>query len=364
MARYVLVVVAAFLCAAGATPVARRAALRLGIMDRPSPRKVHAQPMPYLGGVAIYVAFCAALIAFGDRFYVREAVGILLGASCCSFLGLVDDRQSVGAAAKLAGQAVAAAILVISGVQVLLFATPALNVLLTMLWVVGITNAFNLLDNMDGLAGGVCAVAAAFFLLMAAMSGQYLVGLLAAALLGACIGFLLYNLNPASIFMGDAGSLFLGFVLAAVGIKLRFPANVTFVTWMVPVMVLGMPIADTALVFISRLRRGRNPLTTPGKDHISHRLVRLGHTPREAVLTLYLAGGACGMLATYVMQASIAEGYALLGLALAAGGYAIHRLEQVPTTDAPREEDTAETAVAEPAPLGHVSIDHPSERSA
>ena len=120
------------------------------------------------------------------------------------FLPGAGGRSPERERGNLAGQAVAAAILVISGVQVLLFATPALNVLLTMLWVVGITNAFNLLDNMDGLAGGVCAVAAAFFLLMAAMSGQYLVGLLAAALLGACIGFLLYNLNPASIFMGDA----------------------------------------------------------------------------------------------------------------------------------------------------------------
>ena len=154
-----------------------------------------------------------------------------------------------------------------------------LNIAATLVWVVGITNAMNLLDNMDGLSGGIAAIAALFFLLFAAMSKQYLVGALAAALVGACVGFLFYNLNPASIFMGDTGSLFLGFTLAAVGIKLRFPDNSAFVTWMVPVLVLAVPIFDTTLVIISRLRRGLNPLTTPGKDHLSHRLARAHRQP-------------------------------------------------------------------------------------
>ncbi|PJF45564.1 MAG: undecaprenyl/decaprenyl-phosphate alpha-N-acetylglucosaminyl 1-phosphate transferase, partial [Candidatus Thermofonsia Clade 3 bacterium] len=136
--------------------------------------------------------------------------------------------------------------------------------------------------------GGVAMIAAIFFTLLAAMSGQYLVGALAAALVGACAGFLIYNWNPAHIFMGDAGSLFLGFMLAAVAIKLRFPSNSVTVTWMIPVLVLGLPIFDTTLVFISRLRRGKNPLTTPGKDHISHRLAYLLGSRREAVLVCYL----------------------------------------------------------------------------
>ena len=361
---YILIFASALILAAGSTPLLRMLAPRLGFVDQPAARKMHTSPIPLLGGLAIYAAFLVTLIIFGNQFNLTQLVSIFLGATLMSFMGLWDDRRALPAWVKLLGQVLAAGVLLLSDVTISLFEWPILNWGATLLWVVGITNAMNLLDNMDGLSAGVAAIAAGYILLLAAGSGQYLVGGLAAALLGACIGFLFYNLNPAQIFMGDSGSLFIGFLLAALGIKLRFPANVTFVTWMVPVMVLGMPIADTALVFISRLRRGRNPLTTPGKDHISHRLVRLGHTPREAVLTLYLAGGACGMLATYVMQASIAEGYALLGLALAAGGYAIYRLEQVPTTDAPREEDTAETAVAEPAPLGHVSIDHPSERSA
>ncbi len=154
-------------------------------------------------------------------------------------------------------------------------------------------------------------------------------GALAAALVGACVGFLFYNLNPASIFMGDTGSLFLGFTLAAVGIKLRFPDNSAFVTWMVPVLVLIVPIFDTSLVIISRLRRHLNPLTTPGKDHISHRLARLTGSPREAVLTCYLLGGLGGVMATFVTQASVLEGYAVVIIVLLAGLYGIWRLEKL-----------------------------------
>jgi len=178
----------------------------------------------------------------------------------------------------------------------------------TLIWVVGITNAQNLLDNMDGLSGGVAAVASAFFLLLASMSGQYLVAALSAALLGACLGFLRYNYNPASIFMGDSGSLFLGFVLAALGIKLRFD-NLPTVTWMIPILVMGVPIFDTALVTISRLRRRLNPLTTPGRDHTSHRLVARGMSQREAVLSLYLASGASGMVSVFLTQATVMEAY-------------------------------------------------------
>lgn len=336
MAKYLLILVSAFVLAASATPLFRRIAPRLGIVDKPNARKIHTRPTPLMGGVAIYLAFIVALVILGDRFYIREVVGILLGATLCSFMGLWDDRISLRPLVKLLGQMIATFILVASGVQVQALGNGVLNGLATTLWVVGITNAMNLLDNMDGLSGGVGAVAAAFFLLLAAMSGQYLVGALAAALLGACVGFLVYNVNPASIFMGDAGSLFLGFMLAAVGIKLRFPDNVHFVTWMIPLLVLGLPIMDTTLVFISRLRRGKNPLTTPGKDHISHRLVKLGCTQREAVLIIYLICGALGVLAMYLTQAGVLEGYIVGGATALAGAYFIYRLEKVgPLTSAP-----------------------------
>ncbi|HRJ45040.1 MAG TPA: MraY family glycosyltransferase, partial [Caldilineaceae bacterium] len=167
----------------------------------------------------------------------------------------------------------------------------------------------------DGLSGGIAMIAAVFFTLFAALSDQYLVGILAAALAGACAGFLVYNWNPAHIFMGDTGSLFLGFLLAAVGIKLRFPSNSVAVTWLIPVLVLGLPIFDTTLVFISRLRRGLNPLTAAGKDHLSHRLARLTGSRREAVLICYLISGAIGLAAVFLTQAVLSEAI-VIGLGL------------------------------------------------
>lgn len=329
MTQYMLILISALVVALGAIPFVRKAAMRWGFVAQPSARRVHTRPTPLLGGVAIYLGCIAALIAFGDRFYVPQVVSILVGASLVSFLGVWDDRHELRPLLKLIGQIVAAGILYMTGVQVGFLRQPVLNFAATMLWVVGITNALNLLDNMDGLSGGVATVACIFFLLLAVMSGQYLVASLSAALLGACLGFLYFNLNPASIFMGDTGSLFIGFVLAALGIKLRFPDNVDFVTWMIPVVVLGLPIFDTALVIVSRLRRGLNPLTTPGKDHVSHRLVKMGATQREAVLMLYLVCCGLGVVAMFLTQASVSEGYSMGALLVLVAIYALVRLEKV-----------------------------------
>jgi len=315
--------------AIGGTPVARRIALRLGIIDQPNARKLHVNPIPLLGGLAIYGAFIAAVLLFGNRFRLNELVSILVGASLMSFLGVWDDRRGLSPLLKLVGQFMAASILVLSGVRIGTFPWEPLNIAVTLGWVVVITNAMNLLDNMDGLSGGVGATAAIFFLLLAAMNDQYLVGALSAALVGACLGFLVYNFNPATIFMGDAGSLFLGFILAAVGIKLRFPEGLQIVTWMVPVLIMGLPLFDTALVIVSRLRRGFNPLTTPGKDHVSHRLVAMGYTRREAVLICYLICAGLGVIALYITQASVPEGYIIGGIVALVGAASLWRLEQV-----------------------------------
>lgn len=320
------------------TPLARRAALRTGVVSVPRTRDIHVQPVPLLGGAAIYLGFVAALLIFGDRAHIRELVAILLGATLISLFGLADDRWGLSAPLKLGGQALAGLVLLLGGTQVQLFAQPWLNWALTVVWVVGITNALNFLDNMDGLSAGVATVAAAFFLLLAAMNEprQVLVGAMAAALIGACAGFLRYNLNPATIFMGDTGSLFIGFILAALAIKLRFLANVPLVTWMVPVCVLALPIFDTALVFVGRLRRGVNPFTTAGKDHLSHRLHALGLTRREAVLTCYLLAGACGMVGVYLTQAGPAEAYVVAGALAAAGLAGILWLERICPSGVPR----------------------------
>ena len=329
MTTYVLILFASLVLVIGVTPVAQRVARRVGMVDKPSARKQHTVPTPLLGGAAIFIAVILALLLLGDRFYVSQVAGIALGATLVSFLGLWDDRRGVSPWVKLIGQFLAAGVLVITDVRISVFPWPWVNIAATLLWVVFITNAMNLLDNMDGLSAGVAAIAALFFLLFAAISKQYLVGALAAALVGACAGFLFYNLNPASIFMGDTGSLFLGFTLAAVGIKLRFPDNSSFVTWMVPVLVLAVPIFDTSLVIVSRLRRHLNPLTTPGKDHLSHRLARLTGSPREAVLICYLLGGLGGVLATFLTQASVLEGYGVGVAVLGVGIYGIWRLEKL-----------------------------------
>ncbi len=305
--QVMLIFTAALALALAATPAARKLAVRTNMVDQPAQRKAHLTPTPLLGGLAIYAAVLLALILFGDKFYVHQVAGIIIGATLISFLGLWDDRMPLPAWGKLLGQVIPALVLVLTGVKVSIFPWEMVNVLVTIVWVLFITNAVNFLDNMDGLSAGVAGMASAYFLLLAALSGQYLVGALAAAMLGACIGFLVYNFNPASIFMGDTGSLFLGFVLAAIGIKLRFPTNIPAVTWMVPVLVLGVPILDTSMVIISRLRRGKNPFTTPGKDHLSHRLVKMGYTRREAVLMLYLLGSIFGMIAVFVTQASLIE---------------------------------------------------------
>lgn len=328
MPTILLIFFASLLFAVTATPLARRVAFALGILDQPSARKVHTSPVPLLGGVAIYVAFIAALLLFSDAFYVNQVVGILLGATWVSFLGIWDDWRTLRPAIKLLGQFVAIAILIATGVQVEFLRNPLLNAFVTTAWLVGITNAVNFLDNMDGLSGGVVAIASAWFLVLSLLNGQFLVAPFAAALLGASLGFLVYNFNPARIFMGDAGSLFLGFMLAAVGLKLRFPGLSDTTTWMIPIFVLGIPILDMSLVTLSRLRRHVNPWTTAGKDHLSHRLVALGLSNRSAVLTIY---GLCilsGALGFAVQYASFELAIGLLALAVTAGALIILYFEK------------------------------------
>jgi UDP-GlcNAc:undecaprenyl-phosphate GlcNAc-1-phosphate transferase len=328
MPTVILIFFAALLFAVAATPVARRVAYTLGILDQPSLRKVHTAPVPLLGGVAIYLACVIALLIFSDAFYVQQVIGILLGATWVSFLGIWDDWRNLRPALKLAGQVLAIAVLIATGVQVESLHNPYLNLFVTAAWVVGITNAVNFLDNMDGLSGGVAAIASGWFLVIGILNGQWLVAPFAAALMGAALGFLVYNFNPARIFMGDAGSLFLGFMLAALGIKLRFPTLPDTVTWMIPVLVLGVPVLDMTLVTLSRIRRGVNPWTTAGKDHLSHRFVKLGMSHRRAVLTIY---GLCllsGALAFAVQYLPALLAYTLLGLALVTGAGIIFWLER------------------------------------
>jgi len=345
---YLIIFAVAVVVAVTATPLAARLARLAGIVDQPTARKIHVTPTPLLGGVAIFASALVAAavvvwltVALGVRFAATalfnwpeligdQAMALLAGATLMAAVGIVDDRRPLPWVAKLLAQVAAACILWRFEIQIRSLTWDPYNLTnfaATVLWVVTVTNAINFLDNMDGLSAGIVAVMASFFFLLAALSGQVIVAGVSIALAGACVGFLRYNFNRASIFMGDAGTLFLGFCLAALGIKLRFD-NAAFVTWMIPILVLGLPLFDITLVVVSRLRHGLSP-TTAGKDHVSHRLVALGLTRREAVLTLYLVCCVLGMAALVVMYAPVSDGYIVGGLVLAVALYAYYRLERV-----------------------------------
>lgn len=330
--RYSFIAGVAGLIAFVATPLTLMLARRLGFTDEPGPHKLHLAPIPVLGGAAIWAAVVIALIVFGEGREFRELVAIVVGGTLIALVGLIDDRVGMGPRGKFAGQVIAGLVLALGGVQTSLFASQWLDGLLTVFWVIAITNAINLLDNMDGLAAGVSAAAAGGFLLLAALNGQVLVASLAAALLGACLGFLFYNFQPAVTFMGDTGSMLLGFTLAVLGIKLTFPGIPIEQTWMVPILVLGVPIFDTVLVVVSRWRRGAS-WWKGGMDHTSHRLVQLGLSHRRVVLALYVITvtlGLASVLIAYVATPLIA--WLLVGGMTCLGMLLLYVLEELWST--------------------------------
>lgn len=322
MVAIIAVFLLALTLSAAGMPFVRRAALALGFVDAPAARKVHQTPIPLLGGVGILLGVLAAVIIVYRGRPPQTVTGFLLATTVVALVGLLDDYRPLPAGVKLLGELAGCLILLAFDIRVKLPIPEPLNYAITLIWLIGITNAINFLDNMDGLSAGISAVTLSFLLLLGLVNDQFLVAALSAGLLGACLGFLRYNFPPATIFMGDIGSLFLGFSLAVLALQLRFPENSSFVTWMVPVYLLGLPIFDMTLVVISRLRRGLSP-TTAGKDHTSHRLVRLGFSTRETVLILYLISGILGMIALTITQATIVEGYTLGFIGATLGGMAI-----------------------------------------
>ena len=298
------------------TPAMRRLAFRIGFLDCPAGRKAHVKATPLLGGVAVYLA-----IAIGAGYlhhsWNSSTQTLAMCATVLMITGLLDDRYDLGWKIKLTVQSATAIGLYLAGIRVQIDWLPGwVNVVLSTVWLMGITNAVNFLDNMNGLASGLALVAAGFFALMAMMNQCLDTAIMAAAVAGACLGFLRFNRPRALIFLGDAGSLTLGLLLAGIGLELRFTQNPNWITWMVPILVLGVPIFDMALVCISRLRHGLNPLATPGHDHSSHRLAKILGSRRRAVITLWFAAITCGILGMLVMNASLLTAYVVLGLFL------------------------------------------------
>lgn len=298
-ALYAVALVASFVAALLLTPLTARLANRLGILDHPGPNKSHTTATPYLGGLAVALALAAGLFSGA----AGELLAILLAGLGLSFVGLMDDQKLVRWWVKLGAEILAGYALWLAGVRGGLFGVEVLDLALTILWVVAVTNAVNMLDNMDGLAPGVAAISALTFFAIAAQRGDFLVGAFSLAVAGASFGFLVWNFPPARVFLGDSGTLLLGFMLAALGLKLDLVGETGFIRSAVPILALGVPLLDMAFVVIDRARGGRR-IYQGGTDHSSHRLAAFGLSAAAVALLTYGVQILCSVGAVAVLFAA------------------------------------------------------------
>lgn len=323
MQTYIVAFTVALVVAYFATPRVIDFAIKVGALDAPDARKVHTKPTPRMGGLAIYAAFVLAVLA--SMYVSREIMGLLVGGTVILIVGIIDDLKPLPARVKLLGQIVAAAVLIMFDIRIEWLTNPFgdmlyveyLSIPLTILWVVGLTNTVNLIDGLDGLAAGVSTIASVTILLVALQQNFWTVAVLTAALAGSALGFLQHNFNPAKIFMGDTGSMFLGYMLAAISILGAVKSAAT-IALIVPIVALGLPILDTAFAIIRRYMSGR-PIFKPDKGHLHHRLLEMGLTQKQAVLLMYVISGCLGLSAIALTEVNKSFGafiiVALLGIA-------------------------------------------------
>jgi len=321
-------------------PALRDFARRREIVDNPDSHKRHKAPVPYLGGVAILAAFASAIFAAayvqryvsmsGDAIRVdwtqfifepdrtfRELLLVLVLALAFGVIGLIDDLRGLSPWLRLGAEAILTVCLIWFGVHVTTGLPVAVDYVITFVWVIGIMNAFNLLDNIDGLAAGIGVVASLSFFIIASLNGQEFSALLTVGLAGCLLGFLRSNFNPATIYMGDAGSLFIGFMMAYLGLKMRTSVE-EIPQLFTPVLVLGIAILDTTIVVVSRLKRGVSAFMG-GQDHLSHRFVRLGFSVRRSVVVMFIGSAGLGLQAVALSSARADVGYWILGAAFVFG---------------------------------------------
>ncbi len=322
---------AASLVALLSTPVVRSLAVRVGAVDIPKDaRRMHDHPIPRMGGLAIFFGFMLSVLIFLPL--TPQLRGMLLGSVIIVILGIVDDIFALPAIPKFLIQIAAALIAVLEGNRILILSNPNifssepfwelgwLSVPISVLWIVGITNAVNLIDGLDGLACGVSTISSMTLLVIALIVSEPDVAIITAALAGGCIGFIPYNLNPAKIFMGDTGSTFLGFVLAVVSIQglFKFYAIISFA---VPFLMLGLPIFDTCFAIIRRVSKGQSPMK-PDRGHIHHRLIDMGFSQKQAVAMLYVISAILGLSAVVLTTIGVVKAMLFLLALFAAGGMA------------------------------------------
>jgi UDP-GlcNAc:undecaprenyl-phosphate/decaprenyl-phosphate GlcNAc-1-phosphate transferase len=283
------------------TPFVIRLAYKVGATDKPNERKVHIKIMPRMGGLAIFISFLISSILFMPE--LPKMIPIMAGALVVLAIGIFDDIYELRARTKFLGQVFAALIIVMwGGLEVDFINLPfggdlqfgAFSIPITVLWIVGITNAINLIDGLDGLAAGVSSIAFITVSVMAVIMGDAFVATLALIMTGSILGFLKFNFHPAKIFMGDTGSLFLGFIIAV--LSLQGFKNVTMISLIVPIIILGVPISDTFFAIIRRLVN-KQPLAAPDKSHLHHCLVRVGFSHKQAVLLIYALAASFGLAA-------------------------------------------------------------------
>lgn len=335
--NYIIVFLVPMLIAFIATPFAKKAAVFMGAIDVPKDeRRVHKKPIPRLGGLAIYIATIISILIFVDL--TTEIIGILIGGTLIALTGVYDDIKPLDAKVKLILQILSAVIIFVAGVKIEIIRTPFfdyghigfpwyLSFPLTVLWVVGITNTVNLIDGLDGLSAGISAIAGLSLGIVGIMDGNYTAASLSLIIAGSAIGFLPYNFNPASIFMGDTGALFLGFVLAAASIE-GTVKSATAVAVVIPMLVLGLPIFDT---FFAMLRRYRNkrPLMEADRGHVHHKLLDLGLGQRRTVLILYVVGVIFGISAIVIYNMNFIFSVIIVILMVALVGFAMMKLRDL-----------------------------------
>lgn len=324
----ILAIVASFGISLACVPVAMRLAFKIGAVDRPDERKVHSRVMPRLGGLAIFIAFVVVMAVFAKP--VGPMWGLLIGAAIIFVVGIIDDVWQLSPWLKLLGQCLAAVVVMKFGIMVNFVSNPFNGPLdlgyfslpLTFLWIVGVTNAVNLIDGLDGLAAGVSGIAALTMGIVSLLQGQVVVALAAFILAGAIGGFIPYNFYPARTFMGDGGSNFLGFCLACLAI-LGTVKSTALIMLFVPIVILGIPILDTFFAIIRRINK-HAPIFRPDKDHLHHRLMAIGMSHRRSVVIIYGISGCFALVAVAItfipgFKATLLLALLLLLIVLAAG---------------------------------------------
>ncbi|AIE61384.1 glycosyltransferase family 4 protein [Bacillus methanolicus] len=291
------------------TPFVIKLAIKIGAVDKPNARKVHSKLMPRLGGLAIFIGVIAGYFAGGV--YNEKVTAISLGAILIVLIGMLDDKYELSAKVKFAGQLLVAALIVASGLKMDFVSIPYIGKFqlgfwsypITVLWIVGITNAINLIDGLDGLSAGISAIGIATIAIMAASAGKMLIFTLSVILLGSIIGFLFYNFHPAKIFMGDTGALFLGYSISILSL-LGLYKSVTLFSFLVPIIILGVPVFDTTYAIIRRIVN-KKPISAPDKSHLHHRLLALGLSHRNTVLAIYAFGILFSISAILVSESTL-----------------------------------------------------------